>query len=338
MCLCRWIAGAQSSPPCVVRCHVPAALRGKAKPSRFSGVEGRRSILYISSIWYDLVNVSSIYFCQLFLFASSFSRHQSSSSIAKSAYTFTHLPLPRPGHCATKPPPPRQADLQEAIHCQHRTVMLIDGEKYACEACVRGHRVSTCQHSGKPPTSPFGPGESLTLAKTGPSHTSTRKEDQSHNVLTVEVFAKLARPTSNASAEQSRIPRKNVPIMKARVKRAIFTRTLGLTRAYQSRRHHVVVLTGCAVHVLWRRSTWNLSQKSIHQLYHQGGRQALQSLAYWKLVLMTILWLSLPTAITSQFTSTMTRPTNAVFHTKYQYHIVCLDRNTPGGLQTAYPW
>lgn len=27
--------------------------------------------------------------------------------------------------------------------------MLISGEKYACEACVRGHRVSNCQHSGK---------------------------------------------------------------------------------------------------------------------------------------------------------------------------------------------
>lgn len=26
--------------------------------------------------------------------------------------------------------------------------MLIDGEKYACEACVRGHRVSNCQHAG----------------------------------------------------------------------------------------------------------------------------------------------------------------------------------------------
>ena len=29
--------------------------------------------------------------------------------------------------------------------------MLINGEKYACEACVRGHRVSTCQHTGKRP-------------------------------------------------------------------------------------------------------------------------------------------------------------------------------------------
>ncbi|KAK4072770.1 uncharacterized protein Triagg1_5815 [Trichoderma aggressivum f. europaeum] len=28
--------------------------------------------------------------------------------------------------------------------------MIIDGEKFACEACVRGHRVSNCQHSGRP--------------------------------------------------------------------------------------------------------------------------------------------------------------------------------------------
>ncbi|POR34433.1 Copper resistance protein CRF1 [Tolypocladium paradoxum] len=28
--------------------------------------------------------------------------------------------------------------------------MLIDGEKYACEACVRGHRVSNCQHTDRP--------------------------------------------------------------------------------------------------------------------------------------------------------------------------------------------
>lgn len=28
--------------------------------------------------------------------------------------------------------------------------MIIDGEKYACEACVRGHRVSNCQHSDRP--------------------------------------------------------------------------------------------------------------------------------------------------------------------------------------------
>ncbi|KND90506.1 Copper resistance protein CRF1 [Tolypocladium ophioglossoides CBS 100239] len=28
--------------------------------------------------------------------------------------------------------------------------MLIDGEKYACAACVRGHRVSNCQHTDRP--------------------------------------------------------------------------------------------------------------------------------------------------------------------------------------------
>lgn len=28
--------------------------------------------------------------------------------------------------------------------------MLIDGEKWACDACVRGHRVSNCQHSDRP--------------------------------------------------------------------------------------------------------------------------------------------------------------------------------------------
>ncbi|KAL1998253.1 hypothetical protein VTN02DRAFT_6541 [Thermoascus thermophilus] len=30
--------------------------------------------------------------------------------------------------------------------------MLIDGEKWACEACVRGHRVSSCHHSDRPLT------------------------------------------------------------------------------------------------------------------------------------------------------------------------------------------
>ncbi|KAL4782172.1 copper fist DNA binding domain-containing protein [Aspergillus varians] len=28
--------------------------------------------------------------------------------------------------------------------------MLIDGEKWACEACLRGHRVSTCKHHDRP--------------------------------------------------------------------------------------------------------------------------------------------------------------------------------------------
>jgi hypothetical protein len=33
--------------------------------------------------------------------------------------------------------------------------MLIKGEKYACDACVRGHRVSSCQHQGKQPPKPI---------------------------------------------------------------------------------------------------------------------------------------------------------------------------------------
>ena len=27
--------------------------------------------------------------------------------------------------------------------------MLIGGEKYACESCIKGHRVSNCHHRGK---------------------------------------------------------------------------------------------------------------------------------------------------------------------------------------------
>lgn len=34
------------------------------------------------------------------------------------------------------------------VYLSVTTAMLIDGEKWACEACVRGHRVSSCHHSG----------------------------------------------------------------------------------------------------------------------------------------------------------------------------------------------
>jgi len=36
------------------------------------------------------------------------------------------------------------------INNESYSTMLIKGEKYACEACVRGHRVSNCQHSDRP--------------------------------------------------------------------------------------------------------------------------------------------------------------------------------------------
>lgn len=33
--------------------------------------------------------------------------------------------------------------------------MLIDGQKWACEACIRGHRVSSCKHHGTVPSTEF---------------------------------------------------------------------------------------------------------------------------------------------------------------------------------------
>lgn len=38
------------------------------------------------------------------------------------------------------------------VHCSRersRKVMIIDGEKFACETCIRGHRTTQCQHFGK---------------------------------------------------------------------------------------------------------------------------------------------------------------------------------------------
>ena len=36
------------------------------------------------------------------------------------------------------------------VYEQHWVDMLIKGEKYACDACVRGHRVSNCRHADRP--------------------------------------------------------------------------------------------------------------------------------------------------------------------------------------------
>lgn len=47
-------------------------------------------------------------------------------------------------------------------------VMLIEGEKYACEACVRGHRVSNCQHSGKHSSFVAASTQSLTVSTDRP--------------------------------------------------------------------------------------------------------------------------------------------------------------------------
>lgn len=40
--------------------------------------------------------------------------------------------------------------------------MLIDGQKWACEACIRGHRVTSCKHHGIP-SSPISPFSSINL-------------------------------------------------------------------------------------------------------------------------------------------------------------------------------
>ena len=45
----------------------------------------------------------------------------------------------------------RNVNLESGIS----VVMLVEGEKYACEACVRGHRVSNCYHSGEHDDSAF---------------------------------------------------------------------------------------------------------------------------------------------------------------------------------------
>lgn len=82
--------------------------------------------------------------------------HLNSSYLARSQRA-----PPPPLHRAKAPrlPPPTNFTPTNSLIPQlhHRSLllaMLIDGEKYACEACVRGHRVSTCQHSGKLSSSP----------------------------------------------------------------------------------------------------------------------------------------------------------------------------------------
>lgn len=40
------------------------------------------------------------------------------------------------------------AGLRHACSFPSYRGMLIDGQKWACEACIRGHRVSSCKHHG----------------------------------------------------------------------------------------------------------------------------------------------------------------------------------------------
>jgi hypothetical protein len=84
------------------------------------------------------------------------------SSFPLTLVIYLHSHLPRP-YCDSPPPGRIRHTLCSAcwygsrfrsFHSQvlviyKKSTMLINGEKWACEACVRGHRVSNCQHSGE---------------------------------------------------------------------------------------------------------------------------------------------------------------------------------------------
>lgn len=57
---------------------------------------------------------------------------------------------------ATRPLPGQRSQILESVSQTARPVHIIpsmpilNGEKYACESCIKGHRVSGCTHSGNP--------------------------------------------------------------------------------------------------------------------------------------------------------------------------------------------
>jgi hypothetical protein len=82
--------------------------------------------------------------------------------------------------------------------------MLIKGEKYACEACVRGHRVSNCQHADRPLQHINKKVCHPVCCQWQNSNPIARRVVQSHNVLTVELYANLGQPMSVATAAAKR--------------------------------------------------------------------------------------------------------------------------------------
>ena len=76
----------------------------------------------------------------------------STSSTPQRLHFFHSCLYPIAGGCLLSAPTSasRLRRLAISAHPIHQaSVMLIDGEKYACDACVRGHRVSNCQHLGR---------------------------------------------------------------------------------------------------------------------------------------------------------------------------------------------
>lgn len=89
--------------------------------------------------------------------------------------------------------------------------MLINGEKYACDACVRGHRVSNCTHNGKLSYDNYQASTADQWHKNDLLPISTRRVAPSRNALIAAPCASLALPTSNASVVRNRTPRRNAP-------------------------------------------------------------------------------------------------------------------------------
>jgi len=74
-------------------------------------------------------------------------------------------------------------------------MMLIHGEKFACEACFRGHRVSSCDHKGSI------------------SQISSHKAVQSLSAITAGACARLNPNMSIVSVIKKATQRKIVPII-----------------------------------------------------------------------------------------------------------------------------
>lgn len=79
---------------------------------------------------------------------------------AQSSWTFPFAPLRSPALCTNAPDPPSVRSSchhhpTPAVHVTHPKVLqraamvLINGRKFACEACIRGHRASSCAHTGR---------------------------------------------------------------------------------------------------------------------------------------------------------------------------------------------
>lgn len=96
--------------------------------------------------------------------------------------------------------------------------MIVDGEKFACEICIRGHRAAQCEHSGKQ-LCVTRVDSSVTLIgdvnQIGHFSGLGSKAVQFRSAITVALFGKVAPSTQSASARQSRVdspPRARVQV------------------------------------------------------------------------------------------------------------------------------